>query len=372
MKLLKMEMRKIMARPVLNLGFLVILGFLVFVILQNAIEEHTEIDGKVYHGLEAIEKDQELAKKYEGMLTMEKAEEIVRNYGFSGYNEVETFREGNYCSQFITDYMTDFLQTGKTPTDFYQGTDFLNNASYLVDGTVEFGYIQGWVLFKKYLSLLNRTMCLYMILLIASVFSEEYSLKTVNVLLTAEHGKKKGIWSKIGASLLCGTIIYAGAVLVILLAILGCYGTEGLGAGARLISWQGSGQTVFLSLAKSVLIGLAGNLLNVCITLFISARCSQSVKAVTAGVIIYFMPYVIWSFVINGDLSDLIMNTYIGRIIGKIAGILCNGMPYYFCLLPDIGIPGNITGWIYLTVLALAAGGIVLAYKNYRDYQALS
>lgn len=319
MKLLKMEMRKIMERPVVNLGFLVILGFLVFVIFQDAIYERTEIDGKVYHGLEAIEKDQKLAKKFSGTLRMEKAKEIIRSYGFSGYNEEQTFREGNYCSQFITDHMTDFRQTGKVPTDFYQGKEFENNASYLVNGTIEFGYVKSWQLFKDYLSLLNRTMCLYMIVLMASVFSEEYSLKTVNVLQTTKHGKKKGIWSKIGASLLCGTIINAGAVLVILLAVLGCYGTDGLGASARLISWQGSGQTVFLSLVKSVLMGLAGNLLNVCIMLFISARCSQSVKAVTAGTVTYFMPYLIFSFVINGAFSDLITNTHIGMIIGKIA-----------------------------------------------------
>lgn len=372
MRLLNMEMKKMMGRPVLNVTFLAVLGFMMFSILQNAMYERTEIDGKVYHGLEAIQEDQELAGKYEGTMTMEKAEEIIGAYGFSGYNEEETYREGNYCSQFVTDRMTDFQQTGKIPTDFYQGQDYENNVSWLVDGTVEFGYVGSWKLFKNYLGSLSRLMCLYMILLTASVFSEEYSLKTVNVLLTTEHGKKKGILVKIGASLLWGAIIYTGALLALLLTFLGCYGTAGLGAGAELLGIPEAGQSVFWFLTESVWMGLAGNLLNVCITLFISARCNQSVKAVITGLAVYFMPYIIWSVLINGATMDFISNTSAGMLVGRIAGILCNGMPYYFCWLPDMWLPEDIAVWIYMTALLLTAGGICFSYKSYRDYQALS
>ncbi len=104
MRLLKMELYKITARPVMNIAFFVMLGFFLLVLWQEADGTRTELDGEVYHGLEAIRADRQIAKGYEGPFTMEKAEDIVGRFGFSGYME-EGFqtREGNFSSQFVTD-----------------------------------------------------------------------------------------------------------------------------------------------------------------------------------------------------------------------------------------------------------------------------
>lgn len=115
MRLWKMEFYKIAARPVMNIGFLLLTGFFLLVIWQEADGARTEIDGKVYQGLEAVQKDRQLAKEYEGVFTMEKAKDIVKRFGFSGYiahveGEVYNIREGNFCSQFVTDHMTDFFR----------------------------------------------------------------------------------------------------------------------------------------------------------------------------------------------------------------------------------------------------------------------
>ncbi len=126
MRLWKMEFYKITARPMLNLGFLLLVGFFLLVFWQEADGTRTEIDGKVYQGLEAVKKDRELAKEYEGIFTMKKAEEIVERFGFSGYvgNEKEEFRkvrEGNFCSRFVTDKMTDFYRQESGRLAFLRG-----------------------------------------------------------------------------------------------------------------------------------------------------------------------------------------------------------------------------------------------------------
>ena len=127
MRLWKMEFRKIAGRPVMNIGFLLLVCFLALILIQEAAMSYSEIDGKSYQGLEAIRADRRLAKEYEGVFTPEKAKEIVGRFGFSGYvgnrenmgdSGGSNRREGNYCSQFVTDSMTDFRQTGKKPEDF--------------------------------------------------------------------------------------------------------------------------------------------------------------------------------------------------------------------------------------------------------------
>ena len=111
MRLFRMEFYKIAARPAMGVVYLLMAAFFLLVFYQEADGVRTEIDGVVYQGLEAVAKDRELAKEYEGVFTMEKAEEIVQRFGFSGYlmgkdMEYLNLREGNFCSQFVTDKMT--------------------------------------------------------------------------------------------------------------------------------------------------------------------------------------------------------------------------------------------------------------------------
>ena len=143
MRLWKMEFYKIAARPVMNIGFLLVVGFFLLVLWQEADGTRTEIDGKVYQGLEAVAKDRQLAKEYEGRFTMEKAEDIVERFGFSGYEgkSGEGFsnaREGNFCSQFVTDAMTDFLQTQERPLGFSTGEAWENYGKRYVEGKILF------------------------------------------------------------------------------------------------------------------------------------------------------------------------------------------------------------------------------------------
>ena len=57
MRLWKMEMRRILGRPILNVGLCLLLAFLVFAFWVDASRSRAEIDGTVYRGINAIQAD---------------------------------------------------------------------------------------------------------------------------------------------------------------------------------------------------------------------------------------------------------------------------------------------------------------------------
>ena len=378
MRLWKMEFYKIAARPVMNLGLFLIVCFMVLITFQEAYISHSEIDGEVYQGLEAIQADRKLAKEYEGVFTAQKAEDIVKRFGFSGYvREMDSpiYREGNYCNQFVTDNLTDFRLTGEKPGDFSQGKDEDGlYKEYGISGRIRFGYVAGWKclqeMWKQAIAYLN----IWLIIMAAPIFSEEYNRKTAAILLTTKHGKAWGVWGKITAALSLGLICYVSVMALLFGLAAMLFGLDGLDASASMMLeaylWQTFPEswTVAQFLLLLFFKSMASMLLNLCIMLFLSSKCQRTVSAVTAGAVLFLLPYFI-----NGPLLSLLLDAgaakhYFMWFIVKNLRIFSVSMPIYLPLLEDMMISVNFWKPIPGIVAAVAALGVWRAYANYKNY----
>ncbi len=376
MRLFKMEFYKITARPLMNLALFGIIGFFLLILYQEANGTRTEIDGTVYQGLEAVRQDRRLSKEYEGVFTMEKAEDIVKRFGFSSYigrqdMEYITVREGNFCSQFVTDKLTDFLQTEQKPSGFSSGDAWENYGKYFVNGEFRFGYTRGWEKLQDIWYIAVTFLNFWLILMVAPVFSEEYSRNATEILLTTNQGKSRDIRRKIEAAMALGFLVYVLLMLLLFGMTAAVYGWDGLGASVSVDGFPL--HAVYGSIGNFLgilfLAGLASVLLNVGITLFLSSKCRRPVSAVTAGVILFLLPFGV-DRVLFPMLSEMgTANYFWGWVLMDVMRISCYSMPVY---LPHPGIFTVPVRWLrYIPVIAAATLGVSVwrGHQNYRHYE---
>ena len=370
MRLLKMEFYKIAYRPVMNLGFLLMTGIFLLILYQEAAGTRTEIDGKVYYGLEAVAKERSLAREYEGIFTLEKAKEIVERFGFSGYigGEMVRVREGNFCNQFVTDKMTDFFQTEKRPDKFSEEENY---GKIYLEGNFRFGYTRGWEKLLEVWHLAVVFLNIWLILMVSPVFSEEYSRNTTEILLTAKKGKSEDIRRKTEAVMALGILSYLLMMALLLGVTAVIYGGEGLGAGASgnyTMYGKAGIWSVGFFLFIQFLTGLASVLLNVSIALYLSSKCMRPVSAVTAGMFLYFLPCGMNEILFQMMAGMGAANYFWGWILMDMIRIYCFSMPIY---LPNPGILFVPSNWLkYIPVLASAVLLLCIwrGYQNYRNY----
>ena len=199
-KIFQEEFYKIASKKIVWIGLFCLLGFVRYR-LAMVVDEYTMTTGReTICGKEAIAKDQELTAQYAGPLTEEKVQTIYEKYGFFYINSETGEQNGNYCSRFITERMTNSRQLEEPALDdiqFYQGSDWENNAAYLLEDGLRFDYVYGWDdLAETYGIMVIFCLSALFMIGLSSVFSEEYSLKTADILLTTRRGKGGGIWMK--------------------------------------------------------------------------------------------------------------------------------------------------------------------------------
>lgn len=292
MRLWKMELYKITARPVLNGGFILILGFLMLIFLQEAKGTRTEIDGTVYY----------------------------------------------------------------------------------VNGRVRFGYIAGWQWMREVWMMAALTLNLWLILVTAPVFSEEYSRNTVGILLATEHGKARDIREKITAAVGFGVLMYVLVTAVFFLMTLVIYGSDGLDASAALsIDFFWIAPSSDLSMGRVLLVvfleGLAAVILNICMVLFISSKCRNTVSALTAGLLLYLLPHFLNKVVFQLLIDMRIANYFLGWIFLDSMRIFSCSMPLYLLRLEGFNLPAHWLALIPPIVIFLTILSIWRAYANYKNYQ---
>ena len=146
-KIFQEEFYKIASRKIVWIGLFCLLAFVRYQLWMVQDEYAMTIGGETIYGKEAIEKDQELTAKYAGPLTEEKVRDIYEQYGFYYLNRDTGEQRGNFCSRFITEHMTNSMQLKEPALEeiqFYQGTDWENNAAPLLRGDLRFDYVYGW------------------------------------------------------------------------------------------------------------------------------------------------------------------------------------------------------------------------------------
>lgn len=362
MKLLHMELSKICSRKILWVGITAVALF--FIAWQTAYISEKKVwdNGVMYKGLEALQKDRELAKEYEGIFTWETAKKIIEKYGFSSYEDYEGLTNKNFCNQFVTRYMTEYGYTGEGEPQLRVSPDNNYAVDIVIKEGVRFGYIGGFEDLREAMAMLIPCITILLIIAVAPVFSEEYMLRTAAVALSTVRGKKKDIWTKIGAALVFSCILYVVFVTFLYIAYLCVYGRDGLDAGASLmlIGVQiESGMSIRAWFIRYFLAGLLSVMVQTCMTLFVSARSRQNFTAVILSTVLYLMP-----LVLGQGVFKLFAPTRLQMILVNI----CLWFPFYSAhMLKGLPFLDRLKAPF---IILLIAASLYLAYRKYRDYQA--
>lgn len=366
----KEEVCKILSRRLIWIGLFVLAAFLTLRLVTEQGHYSASIDGNTYFGQEALEKDKQLAAQYAGILTEETVHRIYENFGFAYYNE-QNILTGNFCSRFITEKMTDFNQTeGNDPDSihFLEGDSWKQYTEPYLDGSVWFDYAYGWNDLKEMVPFMAAGLFVLFIIGLSPVFSEEYSCKTADILLTTSRGKKSCIFLKMLAALSVTGVLYVLSAGYLWILYLATFGTQGLDASSVLIGIPAGGFTpdsIGGFFIYAFVLGLASLVLLCCMTLAVSALNRNAFAAVILSTVLFFAPFA-WTRIGIATLAPLL-----GLHLTKAVTYLACSMP--FLLSMQWGFAFTRSQELIQFAIALAAGCICtgLAYYRFRNYQGL-
>ncbi len=369
-KIFQEEFRKIASRKIVWIGLFVLLAFVRFRIGEIQNDYSVLIDGETFYGKEAIEKDKELTARYAGSLTEEKIREFYEKYGFFYYDADTRERKGNFCSQFMTEHLTNFRQIENEETVpesivFFEGEEWERNVGSLLDGTIRFDYAYGWENLREvYGIMIVCGLAVLFIIGLSPVFAEEYTLKTADILLTTQRGKKSGIWMKAAAALCFTVSVYCAVTLYVWGVYLKIFGSQGLDASPEII-WEGLYGYCPDSIGGFFLfqfgMGLAGLLLLACTVLAVSAMCKNAFLSVIISTILFLFPAV-WLNVL-GPMRIL------GMAMTKVVTLFMVSMPVYLSMHWGFGFQEKQVLMHLAIAVAVGAGSLALGYRRYRGYQ---
>lgn len=365
----KEEFRKIVSRKIIWFAVVLLFGFVTLRLFTEVKSYKVTVEGKTYQGQRAIRKDQELTRKYAGELTEEKIKLIQEKYGFYPYIEDDESAERNFLSQFITDrftnYRTTFGYVGEEDIHFYEGEDWRCNVAPYLENKAEFDYIYGWSDFVEMYMLVLMVLYVILIVSLSPVFSEEYMLKTGDIIRTTKRGKSSGIWMKILAACVFAALLTVMVSFCLFGIYLMVYGMQGLDASA-----------VFLSLAtfygycpKSVggflilmaVLAVFGALLLTGITLGYSSACRNSFLALILSVIVFLIP-LFWIKVLLPMCQG-----FLKAVVVKAVSHFMTSMPVYLPMSTGFAFSGEQIIMHLVIAVIVGAFGMGYGYFQYRS-----
>lgn len=365
----KEEVYKIISRKVVWCGFFLLLGFLTFRLIMAVQYEYTAtIDGKTYQGKEAIQKDQELASRFAGPLTEEKVMEIYDEYGFYYYDREQKQTVGNFWNKYITDNFTNsrqLLGDDVNEIQFYEGEDWERNAAPILKGDLQFDYISGWNDLRETYGITAVWMVFVIFIIgLSPIFSEEYSLKTADILLTTRRGKTSVIWMKMAAAMFFAAVSFCIVTAYTLLLYLIVFGTQGLDASPVLLGLSLSGylpDTIGGLILFMFATGVLGALLLTGIVLAVSAFCKNSFLAVIVSLAAFLIP-VAW-------IKIFAPMWLLGVPLTKAVNHFMVSMPVYLPMGWGFSFTGGQTVLHIVIALAVGAVCILLGHRWFKRYQ---
>lgn len=369
-KLFREELCKIASRKIVWISLFFLLAFVRYRLGTVQDEYSVTVNGKNIYGKEAIAIDQELTAQYAGPLTRQTVKKIYDRYGFF-YCDVDTGeRKGNFCSRFITQQMTNINQVGEENLEeiqFFQGEEWEMNVAPLLKGNLRFDYVSGWTDLKEtYGMVVIWGLSILFIIGLSPVFSEEYTLRTADILLTTRRGKKSGIWIKMAAAFSFTLVTFLAVTFYVWAIYLKVFGTQGLDASPILIGaglpYRGySPDTIQGFFLIQFAAGLAGYLLLTALVLAASALCKNAFLTAVISLAAFLFP-IVW-------VKALGPMWILGITMTKAVTRFMVSMPAYLSLYWGFAFTEKQIAWNM--VIALATGGVsvVLGYRGYRNYQ---
>lgn len=369
-KLFREEFCKIASRKIVWIGLFFLLAFVRYRLGTVQDEYSVTVNGENIYGKGAIAMDQELTAQYAGPLTEETVQKIYDRYGFF-YCDADTGeRKGNFCSRFITERTTNINQVGEENPEeiqFYQGEEWERNAAPLLKGNLRFDYLYGWEDLKEtYGMIVIWGLSILFIIGLSPVFSEEYTLRTADILLTTRRGKKSGIWMKMAAAFSFTLITFLAVTLYVWAIYLKVFGIQGLDAspiliGAGVPERGYSPDTIQGFFLTQFAMGLAGYLLLTTLVLMVSALCKNAFLTVVISLAGFLFP-VVWVKIL-GPMWIL------GITMTKAVTHFMISMPAYLSLYWGFAFTEKQTVWHMVIALVTGSVSVVLGYHGYKNYQ---
>lgn len=286
--LIKFELRKILTKRFSLISIAVVLLFS-FILAFSAFQGMHAFDGKNAEGggKSAVEIDKAIAAKYEGILTDEKVQKIMTEfkptYDLQGMNAKYLYLNALQSATFSRFSDMDGNWNGLSVSDVFG------------DEEIKIGYINGWLNTSQNMVKVFIVLSLIIMLLIAPVFSGEYS-GVDNIILTSRYGKTRCAAAKVTASLLASIFITFLVSAFNLIFAFAVYGKEGLDCSilfAPLGFVEGYipfNITCGTLLKYQILLAFSSAISVTGITLLLSAICKSQMIAFVLSAAVHLMP----------------------------------------------------------------------------------
>ena len=286
--LIKFELRKILTKRFSLISIAVIL-LLSFILAFSSFQGMHAFDGKSTEGggKSAVAIDKAIAAKYEGILTDEKVQKIMTEfkptYDLQGMNAKYLYLNALQSATFSRFSDMDGNWNGLSVSDVFG------------DGEIKIGYINGWLNTSQNMVKVFIVLSLIIMLVIAPVFSGEYS-GVDNIILTSRYGKTRCAAAKVTASLLASIFITFLVSAFNLIFAFAVYGKEGLDCSilfAPLGFVEGYipfNITCGTLLKYQILLAFSSAISVTGITLLLSALCKSQMIAFVLSATVHLMP----------------------------------------------------------------------------------
>lgn len=286
--LIKFELRKILTKRFSLISIAVVLLFS-FILAFSAFQGMYAFDGKSTEGggKSAVAIDKAIAAKYEGILTDEKVQKIMTEfkptYDLQGMNAKYLYLNALQSATFSRFSDMDGNWNGLSVSDVFG------------DEEIKIGYINGWLNTSQNMVKVFIVLSLIIMLLIAPVFSGEYS-GVDNIILTSRYGKTRCAAAKVTASLLASIFITLFVSAFNLIFAFAVYGKEGLDCSilfAPLGFVEGYipfNITCGTLLKYQILLAFSSAISVTGITLLLSALCKSQMIAFVLSAAVHLMP----------------------------------------------------------------------------------
>lgn len=318
MRLYWMELYKLCHRKIVIVGTFCIVAILLLFCAMKVSEEWAYIDGIMYEGYEAIQKNRQITEEFKGVLTDEKVDGIIEKYGFPQLvvENYSGFRDSNFLNAFVVDYLADGFMRGWSEGEYQISTctypvadTELGAARELTGKEIVLEYTNGWSVFVDILDIGMILASILTLFSVSIVFAGERQAKMVPLLFTAKEGRKKDIYIKMTAAFTVTVCIW---LMVVVLDLVLCgliYGYDGLDSlvGVTKItrfimaqSWSVTIWTIRHYLTVILFRSFIGIVMLCATTVYISAGCRSSFHAVSIASIAWGMPLLLWFMLPNG------------------------------------------------------------------------
>lgn len=370
----KAEMYRLLSKKVAVAAMIVALLFIIYFAMGNTVWGEGLIDdGAIYHGAAAIARDKEIAAEFTGPLTEETVRAIWEKYGppinyYARRTTLEGMREAaakggndNYCNRFVARLFGEAVTGEDGQTTFVLAEDWTE--SRYLQGDYFFGYTGNSSWYWDRFMLAYILAHIVIIILLCSMFSEDYACRTADIILPTAKGRFT-LWRlRVGLGCLLASVYYWLAYGSIFLLYIAYYGTAGLEVSCGLAGIPMLFPKDYLPMGKGLLVlylcGWFSSLVVALVTCGISAGCGQSFSSLVRSLFFYIGPFAFMRIVL-----DSLPLGVVNSLLHSVCYSLPLSYPGTFIQAPD-------DARIFLTAtgLAVALIGTVAGARRYCRHQ---